>query len=483
MNEQELHSLLSRLLSVPKENEFIEFKDSNFKPEEIGKRISALANGAALLGQPYAYLVFGIDDQSHTVIGTSFKPSLFKIGNEEFELWLSRMLNPRIDYRIYEFVYKNKAVALFHIPAAYSQPVDFQHNAYIRVGSITKPLKDYPEKERKLWQKPSSEFEKEYALRDVKAADVVALLDTQSIFDTLLKIPYPTTQKGVIEKLLAEKFIEQSNGHFHITNLGALLFAKDLNQFEHLARKAVRIIKYKGKGKFETEKDISNPWGYINGFDRLIAYLSSLLPSNEVIGRAFRKEILMYPTIAVRELVANALIHQDFRERGNSVMIEIYDDRIEISNPGKPMIEPIRFIDEYRSRNELLASAMRRANLCEEKGSGVDKVIQQAEIAQLPAPDFQVKETHTKAILYAHQDFNEMNKADKIRACYQHCALMYVTNQRMTNQSLRDRFKMEELNAAVVSRIIRDTLEGNLIKPEDPDSKSRKFVRYLPFWA
>jgi ATP-dependent DNA helicase RecG len=131
----------------------------------------------------------------------------------------------------------------------------------------------------------------------------------------------------------------------------------------------------------------------------------------------------------------------------------------------------------------MLASAMRRRGLCEEKGSGIDKVIQQAEFWQLPAPDFQVKETHTKAILYAHIDFNEMTKSDKMRACYQHAAIMYVTNQRMTNQSLRDRFKIEEQNAAVVSRIIRDALENNMIKPEDPDSKSRKFVRYLPFWA
>ena len=344
-------------------------------------------------------------------------------------------------------------------------------------------LKDYPEKERKLWQRPSSEFEQEFTLQSVKAADVVALLDTQAIFDLLLKIPYPTTQEGVIEKLLAEKFIQQSNGHYHITNLGALLFAKDLNKFDNLSRKAIRVVKYKGKGKFETEKDQLGRLGYANGFERLILYLSGLLPSNEAIGTAIRKDVQMYPPLAVRELIANALIHQDFRERGTSVLIEIYDDRIEISNPGKPMIEPIRFIDEYQFRNEMLASVMRRVGLCEEKGSGVDKIIQQAEIWQLRAPDFQVKETHTKAILYAHQDLNDMNRDDKVRACYQHCVIMYVTNQRMTNQTLRDRFEIDKKNAAVASRIISDTLEEKFIKPEEPDSKSKKFVRYLPFWA
>ena len=283
--------------------------------------------------------------------------------------------------------------------------------------------------------------------------------------------------------MISEKFIERSNGHFNITNIGAILFAKDLSAFDTISRKSVRVVKYKGRGKFETEKDITGQLGYGNGFERLLNYLLGLLPSNEIIGNAIRREVLMYPRLALRELVANAIIHQDFRERGTSVLIEIYEDRIEISNPGKPIIEPIRFIDEYQSRNEMLASAMRRMGLCEEKGSGIDKVIQQAEVWQLPAPDFQVKETHTKAILYAHKDFNDMDKSDKVRACYQHAAIMYVTNHRMTNQSLRDRFKVEEQNAAVVSRIIRDALNDKLINPEDPDSKSRKFVRYLPFWA
>lgn len=126
---------------------------------------------------------------------------------------------------------------------------------------------------------------------------------------------------------------------------------------------------------------------------------------------------------------------------------------------------------------------MRRIGLCEEVGSGIDKVILNAEVWQLPAPDFQVKETHTKAILYAHRSLRDMNKADKVRACYQHCALQYVTKSRMTNQSLRKRFDIDEQNYSIASRIIRDTLKENLIKLEDPDNKSKKLMSYIPFWA
>ncbi|CAN0592351.1 unnamed protein product [Ectocarpus sp. 12 AP-2014] len=190
----------------------------------------------------------------------------------------------------------------------------------------------------------------------------------------------------------------------------------------------------------------------------------------------------MYPEIAVRELVANALIHQDYEEKGFP-MIEIYSDRIEITNPGIPLITPNRFIDEYQSRNEKLADLMRRLGICEEKGSGIDKVIDAAEAFQLPAPDFLIQQRHTKAIMYAYKDLNDMDKKDKVRACYQHCCLRYVINEKMTNQSLRERFKIEKRNAATASRIIRDTIQQDLIKDDDPTTNTRKYAKYIPFWA
>ena len=482
MTDHELNILLPKLLSLPKENEYVEFKDSNHKPEEIGKRLSALANGAALIGQQYGYLVFGIEDTTHQVLGTTFKPLSKKIGNEDLELWLSRMLSPRIDFRVFEFPFQDKHIALFHIPAASNQPVLFQNVAYIRVGSNTKPLREYPEKERKLWQKPSAEYELEFALQNVSEADVIALLDTQTIFDGLLKTPYPTTQASVIEKMIAEKLVIRSNGHYHITNLGALLFAKDLRQFD-MERKAPRVIKYKGKGKLHTEKDQIGIMGYASGFLRMINYISGLLPSNEVIETAIRQDLQMYPPLAVRELVANAIIHQDFREKGTYLTIEIYDDRIEISNPGLPTLDPIRFIDGYNARNTLLANIMRRMGFCEEKGSGIDKVVSLCEIFQLPAPDFRTSQNQTIVLLFAHQDLNQMDRKDKIRACYQHCCLMYVTNQKMTNQSLRERFKIEEHNYSIASRFIKETISEGLIKPENPDNNSRKYMSYIPYWA
>ncbi len=190
----------------------------------------------------------------------------------------------------------------------------------------------------------------------------------------------------------------------------------------------------------------------------------------------------MFPDVAVRELVANALIHQDFNETGIGIMVELYNDRLEISNPGAPPISTERFIDEYRSRNEALTDLMRRVGICEERGSGIDKVVSKAEFYQLPAPDFRVSDQRTVAIMFAYKALDEMDGKDRVRSCYQHCVLRYVTNQRMTNQSLRERFKLPESKVETASRIIGDAIQQGKIKADD-SNKSRRYAKYVPWWA
>jgi predicted HTH transcriptional regulator len=164
-------------------------------------------------------------------------------------------------------------------------------------------------------------------------------------------------------------------------------------------------------------------------------------------------------------------------------MVEIFSDRIEVTNPGTPLIDILRFIDEPpQSRNEDLAGMMRRMNICEERGSGVDKVIFNVELFQLPAPEFRVTERHTKAILFAPKSLNDMDQEDRIRACYQHACLRYVSNEQMTNSSFRERLGVDQKNYATVSRIIRETIHAELVRAVDP-STSKRYMRYVPFWA
>jgi predicted HTH transcriptional regulator len=271
--------------------------------------------------------------------------------------------------------------------------------------------------------------------------------------------------------------------NYSITNLGGILFAKNLHDFKSLERKIVRVVQYSGNNKIKTILDEEFTQGYAVGFPSLVKFINDLLPRNEVIGDSLREEVRMYPQLAIRELVANSIIHQDFSVSGTATLIEIYNDRIEFSNPGKPLIDPIRFIDEYRSRNEKLASLMRRMKICEEKGSGIDKVVFQCEFYQLPAPYFVSSDVHTKVILYAYKQLREMDRNDKIRAVYQHACLKWVSNDFMSNQSLRERFNIDDKNYSMASRLIKDALLAGVIKEVDADNKSKKYKRYLPYWA
>lgn len=271
---------------------------------------------------------------------------------------------------------------------------------------------------------------------------------------------------------------------YHVTNLGAILFAKDLQRFDGLSRKGVRVILYEGVNRVTTIREQEGQRGYASGFQGLVSFINDALPHNEYIEQAIRKQVPVYPEVAVRELVANMLIHQDFSVSGAGPMVEIFSDRIEITNPGKPLIDVRRFLDlPPQSRNEALAALMRRMGVCEERGSGIDKVLVEIELFQLPPPDFSVVGRNTRAVLYSPRDLSKMRKEDRIRACYQHASLRYVTGERMTNASLRGRFKIEDKDYTVASRIIAETVKSGLIKPSDPASRSRKHASYVPFWA
>ena len=484
MNDGDAERLLAKLRGATGEREWFEFKENKAIPEEIGEYLSALSNSAALVGQARGFVVWGVNNESHEIVGTSFRPHETKVGNEDLEPWLGRLLSPRIDFRVHEHTVGGHHVVIFEIPAANHTPVRFRDTEWIRVGSYRKKLKDYPEKARALWSLLSrSCFEEGLAVEGVTAEQVLELLAVRSYF-ALARLEVPSTPAAILERFEAEGFIRAGgDGRFDITNLGAILFARDVREVG-LRRKGVRSIQYKGTNRLDPIRETEGKRGYAYGFDNLIAHINDKLPQNELIERALRTEQRMYPEVAIRELVANALIHQDFSLTGTGPMVEIFSDRIEITNPGIPLIDTQRFLDAPpQSRNDALAAQMRRLRICEERGSGIDRVIAAVELFQLPAPDFRVTDHHTRVVVYAHRVLADMSRADRIRACYQHAALQWVSNQVMTNATLRKRFAISEKNYSMASRIIAETMKAELIKYADPDNKSKKHAGYIPYWA
>ena len=483
-NEDYYIGLVRELLKLPKECEWVEFKHNNSDKEDIGSYLTALSNSAALLGKTTGYVVWGIEDKSHEILGTSFNPFTQKIGNEELENWLLQRLNPKLHFQFQSLLVEDKSIVILEIPAASKHPTSFQNEEKIRVGSYRKKLKDFPEKERELWRAlDKTPFESLLAMERIEGDRVLQLLDFTSFYD-LLEQPVPDGNQAILENLLSEDLIIRNEaGGFNITNLGAILLAKKISDFSKLERKTMRVIRYKGTSRIETIKEQPGGRGYASGFEGLVEYIMGQLPSNEIIEKSLRKSVPMYPELAVRELVANAIIHQDFFEHGTGPMIEIFDDRLEITNPGIPLIETQRFLDSPpKSRNEKLASLMRRFGICEERGSGIDKVVFQTEYYQLPAPLFETPNSFTKAILFAHLDFDDMIKDDRIRACYLHACLQFVNRQKMTNKSLRERFGLSEDKVSVVTRVINSTVEAGLITKSSL-SESRRDTYYVPYWS
>lgn len=248
MDSNDLNRLLDVLIAMPKESEWVEFKANFHSEEEIGERLSALSNSACLLDKSFGYLVFGVEDATHIVKGTTFRAKLAKKGNEELELWILNRLNPKVDYEIFEFdTPDNNHISLFRISAATSRPVSFLNVPYIRVGSLTKRLQNYPDKEAKIWKKAANKNLAGLIAKEMLTTqEIVSLLSAESYFN-LMKMPFPKTQDGVIERFEQEHFIKKEDLGWAITQLGAILLAKDLRDFGVLSRKGIRVIVYKGK--------------------------------------------------------------------------------------------------------------------------------------------------------------------------------------------------------------------------------------------
>ena len=479
-----LGGLVRELLALPRESEWVEFKRDYADPQGIGEYISALANGAALKGKPSAYLVWGVENSTHDAVGTDFSLLSAKKGNEPLENWLLRSLAPRIDFGFHEVEIEGRRLALLEIDRASQLPVSFSGVEFIRVGSAKKKLKEYPEKERELWRIfDRIRFEDGVAAERMTDEDVALALDHPAYFD-LLGMPIPDRRAAILDAFQQDDLIARCDaGGWNITNMGAVLFAKNLDDFPGLKRKATRVVQYKGTGRMSTLRELPVVSGYATGFSRMIETIMTLVPSNEAIEQSLRKDLPMFPDIAVRELVANALIHQDFFATGTGPMVEIFDDRMEITNPGEPLVDTNRFVDSPpKSRNEKLASLMRRLGVCEERGSGIDKVVHQAELFQLPAPLFESPVDFTRASLFSYKSLSEMDKSERVRACYLHACLCYVLKIPMNNSSIRKRFGISEQSAARASRLLNEALDSECIIIKDPTAGNRSRA-YLPYWA
>jgi len=482
----ELHdpiALLNRLRTQPKETDWLEFKVGTFDPESVGQYVSGLANAAMFERQKLAYMVWGVKDTTHEVVGTNIRLASEKKGSEDFLLYLSKYLRPKINIHHRAFEFEGKHVEMLIIEPGYQQPVSFQHKEMIRVSSSLKPLFEFPERQKALWGITSSySFEESIISFHMSSEEILERFRVTKFLE-ILGIEN-RTPANAIDNLLSRKLIRDNmQGGYEVTALLAMCCAKNLDEFPQLRNRGPRVISYSGKDKLASaDDDKPGSRGYIVGFEPLLAYILSRIPSEEKLQHGRRVRVYQVPRDAVREFLANSIVHQDFAQPGRP-LIEIYSDRVRFINPGSPLIEIERFIDAPpTARNQNFVQLMRHAGYCEDRGSGVDRAVKEIEQAALPPPLFTQTDSSTSVTAFMPKHFADMTPEERVRACFQHAQLLHERNQAMTNGSLRARFGLKDTQISQVSRVIADAIAAGKIKPLN-ENQAPKYASYVPAYA
>lgn len=324
-------------------------------------------------------------------------------------------------------------------------------------------------------------FEQQIARDNLSKEEVLKFLNYKALYRILDK-NIPQSTDAIIERLSDYHLCSFNGQVWNITNLGAILFANELHDFPNMEGHEVIVRKYIGTNNRQQEFEQHGAYGYAVGFEGLIDFIVRNTSSEEIDVK--RESIPTYPRVAIREFVANALVHQDFGITGMPVTIEIFSNRLSITNAGAPLNDINRLIDlPPQSRNEQLAQMMFTLGICERRGSGIDRAIAAVEKMYLPPVKFTKSEQHTRVFMYPQKSLKEMTKQEKISACYQHACLMYEDGEKINNQSVRERFELSKNDSSVASRIISDTMDAGLIKPADIETASKKYMTYIPFYG
>lgn len=475
--------LQKSLGAVPVELNEIDWKlDLSPHKEKLSKHISAFANHPG-----GGYLAFGIDDSNASLVGVTVEQAKAII--DKLSSLCREAVEPmvRMDHSVELF--RGKDVLFVYFNESSTKPVQLRGNSievsYIRSGGTTRKVSRYEIASLMLNSKIPS-WEELHSPTLLSDSEIITLLDYEKVLE-LIKKPTPSSFAEIIAWMVSEKMVVDVDGRgYYITNFGAISAAKNLQKFDNLVRKSVRLIKYEGVNKSVESKEYPMNSGYAVGFEQLLQNVQSLLPGSEVIKHAIRVSTSIYPEIALRELIANILIHQDFTIRGAGPMIEIFSDRIEFTSPGRLL--PSKRIDRLirttpESRNEILAAAFRRYNICEERGSGFEKAVISIELFGLPPLKFLETENSFKAIIYSPRSFANMSTEERLEACYQHSIIEYFGKGGFNNASLRKRLSMGDKQSAQVSKLIKEAIAAGKIKPKSDGNESKKFSLYVPYWA
>jgi ATP-dependent DNA helicase RecG len=393
MNTAELHALLDRLRAEPREAEWLEFKGSRYEPQALGEYLSALANSACLLGKSRGYLVFGVEDGTHAVVGTSFDPAAEKAkGNQLLPLWLSLGLHPNVGFEIHPFDYHGKRVVLFEIHPAFDRPVKFYGTAFVRDGSSKTELSRYPEKERRIWQQRTDWSAQVCARATLVDLDPEAIAKARHEY----KIKFPA-KAAEVDGWDDTTFLNKAKVTIRggITNTALLLLGRP--ESSTLLTPAAARISWILKNERNEELDYQHfEPPFLLNVDKVLARIRNLTVRELPSGTLFPVELTQYDPWVIREALHNCIAHQDYGLRGRINVVETPDALI-LSNVGGFLPGSVETVIRQDApselyRNPFLAEAMVNLNLIDTQGGGIKRMFQTQRRRFFPLPDYDLSQ-------------------------------------------------------------------------------------------
>ena len=475
--EKAIKILKDSLYPIPSELNELDWKSGlSDKTERLAQHISAFANmkGGGIL-------VYGVNNDG----------TCFDLTKEEIDKTVQTLGNIAQNNLVYAIpiehsvmTFEGHSLLFIYIPEQSDKPVHLRgkdiYSSYHRSAGQTVKMSRNQVKAL-IAASQGITFEQQTAKEGLTREEVLKLLNYKALYRILDK-NVPQSTDVIIERLSDYHLCRQVGESWTITNLGAILFANELKDFPNMEGHEVIVRKYVGTNNRQQEFEQHGVYGYAVGFEGLVDFIMRNTGIEQIDVK--REAMPTYPRVAIREFVANALVHQDFAITGMPVTIEIFSNRLSITNAGAPLNDINRLIDlPPQSRNEQLAQMMFTLGICERRGSGIDRAIAAVEEMFLPPVKFTKSDQHTRVFMYPQKNLKEMTKQEKISACYQHACLMYEDGEKINNQSVRERFELSKNDTSVASRIIADTLEAGLIKPADIETTSKKYMTYIPYYG
>ncbi|MFH1147123.1 MAG: RNA-binding domain-containing protein [Pseudomonadota bacterium] len=408
MDQIRLQALLKRLLAEPKETEWLEFKSNHYEPQLLGEYLSALANSACIHGKPRGYLMFGVESETHALIGTLFDPRKEKgKGNQDLLLWLTQGLQPNTGFEYHEFTTDSHRIVLFESVPAPDRPVKFYGTAYVRVGSSKTELAKHPEKERTIWQRRvdwSAQICERASLADLSPEAI-----RKARREYKIKTP---TKPDEVDTWPDIVFLNKTGLAVHGAITHAAIILLGLPESAALLSPAVARISWILKDDRNQEKDYEHfvpP--FILSVDSVLAKIRNLNVRQLPNGTLFPLELKQYEPWVLREALHNCIAHQDYSLGGRINLVEM-PDRLILSNAGNFLPGSVETVIRRDApmevyRNRALAQAMVNLNMIDTQGGGIKRMFQTQMKRFFPLPDYDLSETDRVVVSIPGQVLDE----------------------------------------------------------------------------